>query len=380
MTADWSGYMPKKRISKEKSIKHAKTTTEIIISLVLLGTCGFFAKSAFTDVTKVEQSAFYDNKDIASTDSTATTAPDPNQIIYESRSFDTKAKFYGDLILINKDHQYFSSGSEDLVSIIDMNEQNERTCFTAVDNTYTILRQVYEPMARMIQDFYDQSGNDTLIIYGSYRTNEFQQQLYEQDLEASGENESQSVAPPGFSEHESGLAFDFSETVNYDYDGTGEFKWLNDNCYKYGFVVRYTKDKENITKFKDEPWHFRYVGIPHAYYMYTHDLCLEEYIDLIRKHPYDGEHLEFSVETGDYEVYFYSSDDGAESTSVPVPNGVRYDVSGNNVDGFIVTVYKGQKPIVEEAPTKTFEEAPELTSSSQEAETTETAESTEENE
>ena len=79
--------MSKKRISKEKSIRHAKTTTEVIISLVLLGTCGFFAKSAFTDSTKVEQSSFYDNKDIASTDTTATTPYDPNQISCNHRIY-----------------------------------------------------------------------------------------------------------------------------------------------------------------------------------------------------------------------------------------------------------------------------------------------------
>ena len=360
--------MSKKRISKEKSIRHAKTTTEVIISLVLLGTCGFFAKSAFTDVTKVEQSSFYDNKDIASTDTTATTPPDPNQIIYETRLVESKSKFYGDLILINRDHEYFSSHNEDLVSIYKMNLENNCTCFTTVDETYSILKQVYVPMVNMIQDFYDQTNNDTLNIIGSYRTNDFQRQLYENDLENTGKDDSDRVAPPGCSEHESGLAFDFSETVNNDYDGTGDFKIINDNCYQYGFIVRYTKDKESITKFRDEPWHFRYVGIPHAYYMHSKNLCLEEYIDLIREHPYDGEHLEFSYDTSEYEVYFVPSDDGAENTSVPVPNGVRYDISGNNVDGFIVTVYKGQKPLVEEVPTKSFEEAPELTSASEEEE------------
>lgn len=360
--------MSKKRISKEKSIRHAKTTTEVIISLVLLGTCGFFAKSAFTDSTKVEQSSFYDNKDIASTDTTATTPYDPNQIIYETRLVESKSKFYGDLILINRDHEYFSSHNEDLVHINEMNQENNRTCFVAVDDSYTILKQVYVPMANLVQDFYDKTGNDTLIIYGSYRTNDFQRELYENELENTGENDSNRVAPPGCSEHESGLAFDFTESVNNDYDGTGDFKWINENCYQYGFIVRYTKDKENITKFKDEPWHFRYVGIPHAYYMHSNSLCLEEYIDLIRKHPYDGEHLEFSYDSSDYEVYFVPSDDGAENTSVPVPNGVRYEISGNNVDGFIVTVYKGQKPIVEEIHTKSFEEAPELTSASEEEE------------
>ena len=351
--------MPKNKISKEKSIRHAKTMTEIVISLVLLGAGGFFVRNAMKEASTVQSSPYFDDKDIAVTDVENTSVPDPNQIIYESRSVDTKDKFRGDLILVNEDHEYFG-GDEDLVSIIEMNSENERTCFTAVDSTYTILRQVYEPMAQMIQDFSDQYNNDRLIIYGSYRTKEFQQQLYDDDVAQSEDGKSTKVAKAGFSEHESGLAFDFTEADNYDYDGTGDYAWINANCYKYGFIVRYTKSKEKITKIQDEPWHFRYVGIPHAYYMDSNDLCLEEYIDLIRKHPYDGEHLEFKDDKDtEYEVYFVASDDGAEKTTVPVPNGVRYEISGNNVDGFIVTVYKNQKPLVEEAPTKSFEDTSE---------------------
>ena len=366
MTADWRISMPKKRISKEKSIRHAKTTTEVVISLILLGSCGLFVKNAFTDVTKVEQSPYYDNKDIPEDNMTQTTEPDPNQVIFETLTVDTTDKFYGDLILVNNDNQYFYSGNEDLVNIYDMNAENERSFFSVVDSSYTILRQVYEPMAKMIQDFYNIYYNDTLEIYGSYRTSEFQQQLYDQDLASTGNEESDRVARAGYSEHETGLAFDFTETVNHDYNGDGDFAWINANCYKYGFIVRYTRSKESVTKFRDEPWHFRYVGIPHAYYMDTHNLCLEEYIDLLRKHPYEGEHLEFSYESTDYEIYFVASHDGELKTNIPVPNGTRYDISGNNVDGFIVTVYKGQKPLVEEVPTKEFEDVSDQISGSEE--------------
>ncbi|MDE5570187.1 MAG: D-alanyl-D-alanine carboxypeptidase family protein, partial [Ruminococcus sp.] len=116
------------------------------------------------------------------------------------------------------------------------------------------------------------------------------------------------------------------------------------NCYKYGFVIRYTEDKESITEFRSEPWHFRYVGIPHATYMTENNLCLEEYIDLLRmNYPYDGEHLEFTAEGADYEVFFFASDDASDVTNVPVPTGYRYDISGNNIDGFIVTVHKSEK-------------------------------------
>ena len=79
----------------------------------------------------------------------------------------------------------------------------------------------------------------------------------------------------------------------------------------------------------------------------------------------------------EYEVYFVKSDDGAEKTTVPVPNGLRYDISGNNVDGFIVTVYKNKKPLVEEVSTKSFEDVS-VASTENDTDSEETSDETEE--
>jgi peptidase M15B and M15C DD-carboxypeptidase vanY/endolysin len=337
--------MAKKKISREKSIQRSKSLAELIICIAMLGAGAYLVKSAVDRSSVVEQSPYYDNAEITepSTDNVPDET-DPDKVIYESSVVSTKDKYKGNLILVNEDHQYFG-GDEDLVSILEMNDQTGRDFFTSVDYTYTILGNVYEPMAIMIKDFYDIYQNDTLTIYGAYRSAEFQQQLYDQDLAETGEDESTRVAKPGFSEHETGYAFDFSEVVNYDYDGTGDFAWINENCYKYGFVERYAEDKEDITKIQYEPWHFRFVGIPHAYYMTKNDLCLEEYIELLKKYPYEGNHLEITDDEGrNFEVYYVPSDDGSETTTVPVPAGMETDISGNNIDGFIVTVYKDGKP------------------------------------
>ena len=76
-----------------------------------------------------------------------------------------------------------------------------------------------------------------------------------------------------------------SQGVSLDYTGTGECSWLNQNCYQYGFVVRFPEDKEELTGIDYEPWHFRYVGIPHAYMMTKNNLCLEEYISFLKQYP-----------------------------------------------------------------------------------------------
>lgn len=342
--ADRSEKMPNNKISKEKSIRRTKTLTELFVCCIILAGAGYIVKSSIDNTNAVPSSQHIDDSGYE-IEIPEPTEPDPNKIVFVSAPFNTKDKFSGDLILVNNQHEYFSSDNENLVSIMEKNDETERFFFTAVDYTYTILEPVYEPMAQMIEDFYEIYQNDTLIIYGSYRTREFQQQLYDSFTASESGEEAPIVAIPGFSEHETGYAFDFSEIINYDYQGTGDFEWLNTNCYKYGFIIRYTEDKESVTEYRYEPWHFRYVGIPHATFMTRNNICLEEYIDLLRmKYPYEGEHLQLTDDDGsNYEIYFVASDDSSEVTSVPVPTGVRYDISGNNVDGFIITVHTDEK-------------------------------------
>lgn len=337
--------MPK-NISKEKSINRTKTTVEIIVCAICLGTAALIGKSCI-DRSRIVPATQNEGKKVDEiTIPDSSEAVDPNKIIFTMTPIDTRAKFIGNLILVNNDYQYYATGEENLVSIMSANDEKGRTSFTAVNYDYTILSNVYEPLAKMVDDWYDLYQNDTLIVYGSYRSNEFQQQLYDQfTANTAGDGEAPIVAPPGFSEHETGLAFDFSETVGLDYQGTGDFLWLNENCDKYGFIIRYAADKEEITGYRPEPWHFRYVGIPHAKYMAENNICLEEYIELLRNaHPYSGEHLEVTDDSGAaYEIYFTPSDDGSDYTNIPVPTGLKYDVSGNNVDGFIITVHKDEK-------------------------------------
>lgn len=337
--------MPKD-ISKEKSINKAKTTTEIVISAVIIGTSAFLIKGCLDRVKVVPstQNEAAQIEDIEIPDTSEVV--DPNKIVFAAKPVSTKLKFSGDLILVNNEYQYYSTGNEKLVSIMTKNDEAGRSNFTAVDYDYTILEQVYEPLAKMVDDWYSIYNNDTLIVYGSYRSNKFQQQLYDQfTANTAGDGEAPIVARPGFSEHETGYAFDFSETESYDYQGEGDFQWLNQNCHKYGFIIRYAEDKEEITEYRKEPWHFRYVGSPHAKYMTENNLCLEEYIELLRNaYHYSGEHLKIADEYGSpYEIYFYPSDDGEEYTNVPLPTGVKFDISGNNVDGFIVTVHVNEK-------------------------------------
>ena len=362
--------MAKQKLSKEKSIRRTKRITELVAVAVLVVAGALVIKGAVDRSSTVSTTSNSTQAEMTVSDVTdvTTEALDPNKLIFENKSVKTTDKFTGDLILVNNHHQYFATGNEDLVSILTLNDEKGITCFGSVSYDYMILRPAYEAMAKMICDFYDIYHLDNLIIYGSYRTTDFQRELYEADLEANGTTESTRVAKPGFSEHESGYAFDFTTTPDYDFDGTGDYAWFAENCWKYGYLLRYPKDKEHKTEIQYEPWHFRYCGIPHAYYMTKNKLCMEEYLDLIEKeHPYSGEHLEFTDDNGQaYEVYFVKSDDGAETTNVPVPADRKYEISGNNSTGFIVTVYKEK---TETPLERTTEAASEATETKSEAET-----------
>lgn len=366
------------RISREKSIHRTKTLFEIFLTVSVIGAGGYIIKGIAERSQTVGYSQYYAEPETSEEEE----LPDPDKVIYETYNVPTKDKFHGNLILVNENYRYFS-GDEKLVSINEMNAEKGRTLFSAVDPSETdkmmIVEDVYEPMASMIFDFYDATQISNILIYGAYRSTDFQQQLYEDDLAATGNEESTRVAKAGFSEHESGLAFDITTYPDYDYQGEGEYVWLTENCYKYGLIIRYPENKEQITKIQSEPWHFRYVGKPHAYYMTKNNLCLEEYIDMIiTKYYYQNdEHLEFTDDNGnEYEVYFVLSDDASDVTTIPVPTGKKFEVSGTNVNGFIVTVYKNEnteQPITE--PTTVPEE--ESTGESETSESTESAEITE---
>ena len=94
-----------------------------------------------------------------------------------------------------------------------------------------------------------------------------------------------SVALPGASEHQTGLAIDVSVNgqLTVLFGDTEAGIWLKNNSAKYGYIVRYPKEKTAITRIIYEPWHLRYVGVPHAQYMHEYNLCLEEYIHHVKE-------------------------------------------------------------------------------------------------
>lgn len=87
------------------------------------------------------------------------------------------------------------------------------------------------------------------------------------------------MAEPGCSEHQLGLAIDINVPGASSFAGTKQCKWLHEHCWEFGFIVRYTADKKEITGFEAEAWHIRYVGTEHALRIRELGMCLEEYLE-----------------------------------------------------------------------------------------------------
>lgn len=123
----------------------------------------------------------------------------------------------------------------------------------------------------------------TIKVVSGYRDYDYQASLFSRYSNKEGEAKAETYsARAGFSEHQSGLCADVSSpsvgyNLSYSYDETKEGKWLADNCWKYGFIIRYPEGKTDITGYVYEPWHVRYIGQEDAAKMKDSGLTFEEY-------------------------------------------------------------------------------------------------------
>lgn len=179
-----------------------------------------------------------------------------------------------------------------------------------------------------------------IVPVSGWRSEAEQREIWDGSMSESGEEFTRKyVALPGCSEHQTGLAIDLALRADnidfirpeFPYDGVcGRFRAL---AADYGFVERYQSGKEGVTGIAAEPWHFRYVGRPHARLMRDMGLTLEEYVELLRGYPYPGRLL--SAAGGGYDAFV-----GFSRSYTPQEHRAPCQVSGNNVDGYILTLWR----------------------------------------
>ena len=124
------------------------------------------------------------------------------------------------------------------------------------------------------------SAGLNIYIASGFRSYETQRQIYNSYVASYGQAKADTFsARPGHSEHQTGLCFDLN-SIDDSFAYTQEGAWVAENCYKYGFIIRYPKGKESITGYQYEPWHIRYLGVDLATSVYNSGLSLEEYLGI----------------------------------------------------------------------------------------------------
>ncbi|MDU4939088.1 MAG: M15 family metallopeptidase [Clostridium sp.] len=187
------------------------------------------------------------------------------------------------------------------------------------DTGLFVNREVVEPLEFLLEASKEYT-EDKLLIMSTYRDKNEQEDLYKED--------SSLAAKVGYSEHETGLALDlYVHTLaqkNFIKSQVG--KWVNSNAYKYGFIIRYPFLGKSKTGFNYEPWHIRYVGLPHSNIIYNNRLTLEEYYHLYEKDK--------SYKYGEYIISYQSS----HNNSLDIPKGYKnIEISKDNKGGYIIT-------------------------------------------
>lgn len=232
----------------------------------------------------------------------------------------------GNLVLVNKDHPLDPEAvPKDIVTLFE--NQDLMYGYVVLDNTIRLSRSVAENFSNMIEAA-GEDGVNRFMISSGYRDEDEQEQLYR-------EKGSDYALPPGYSEHNLGLSMDIGSTQQ-SIDRSPEGKWLKEHAWAHGFILRYPQDKTEITGIQYEPWHFRYVGQPHSMIMKELNLTLEEYLDYLK----DQSSYRTTVEGKEYEIKYVPVT--SKDMEIEIPAGSEYEISGNNIDGIIVTVLLGK--------------------------------------
>lgn len=326
--------------------QNKKTFIVVLIIFALIGNYTIFSKIITNQVPKADYSKYEQVIKEDSPEEKLRKDLQNNFVTVSANMSDTKC---GELILINTSHAYDFDAKTSLFSqqfpesIYDYKADG----YFVKDRNVALNKVAIDALNQLLTDFVSETGKKTVIIVDGYRSYEMQQLVLNAKIDQLGEEQGRLIATnPGESEHHTGYALDMSLYVNgvrETYDGTGDYEWITNNCYKYGFVIRYPENKTDITGITYEPWHLRYVGKPHAEYMTKNGICLEEYQAKLSLYPVQSGRLNFTSENGNtYMIYSCKVEN--DGTQIYVPKNLEYTLSGDNAGNIIVTalVSKGE--------------------------------------
>ena len=236
--------------------------------------------------------------------------------------------YCGNLLLVNKNYPLRDNNVKGLVPA-DVRFPN----ILMKRDVANVLQLIFEKIS---------AGNSIVPVSG-YRSLEEQTAIYDGSLKDNGEDFTRKyVALPNHSEHQTGLAIDLGliekeiDFIRPDFPYVGICNEFRKAAPDYGFIERYAKDKEEITGISHEPWHFRYVGYPHSKIMQENGFSLEEYTQFIKAYLEDKKYLFEQAHRAEIEIYYVPAKD--DKTLIKIPENCVYQISGNNIDGLVVTI------------------------------------------
>ncbi|WP_434748124.1 M15 family metallopeptidase [Paenibacillus amylolyticus] len=242
----------------------------------------------------------------------------------EVASQDTKQLIHkGNLVLVNSEHPIHREGvRSDIVHVAD--EEDLLRGYGLLDHKLMLSREVAERFQEMVEAAAEDDVRYFLMSSG-YRDFEKQDELYRQ-------KGSDYALPAGYSEHNLGLSLDVGSSLA-SMSEAPEGAWLEKNAWRYGFIMRYPKDKVKVTGIQYEPWHFRYVGMPHSAVMAKNHMVLEEYLEMLK----EKKDVTVDLDGETYHIHYYHV---SKDTKIYLPEEDDYELSGDNMEGVIVTVKK----------------------------------------
>jgi len=230
--------------------------------------------------------------------------------------------FQGNLLLVNNEYPvHQESIKSDVVNLFTHKELTKG--YELLNSEIYLSEDVAHEFSEMIAAA-EREGLRHFTINSGFRGFDEQNVLYQ-------EMGADYALPAGYSEHNLGLSLDVGST-QMKMEVAPEGKWIEENAWKYGFILRYPEDKTDVTGIQYEPWHIRYVGLPHSAIMKEKNFALEEYLDYLK----EEQTITTTILGEKYEVSYHSV---AKDTTIHVPTDLRYEISGNNIDGVIVTVF-----------------------------------------
>ena len=234
--------------------------------------------------------------------------------------------YSGDLLLLDASHPLIDEVSVSLIR--DTRPKNEAGNFVYSilgTNTLSLRSDALKQFNAMAEAFYKQSKDDNLIVFNAYDPSKSSQAaIYEAGT----------TVALGYYSQNSNKEYVRNESIY----GIGTYNWIYNNAHRYGFVLLSSEAQTDEDGKSLGSNVFRYVGIPHAVAMSTKRLSFERYLEYLKEKTYPDAPLAINASAGKYAIYYLSATDAHT-----VPTQYQYDVSGNNVDGYIITVDLSKK-------------------------------------